>query len=68
MYCNDEAVTKILGKVSLEFPNFEEYSEQLKLKKILDTVLYQYNVVTKETSLVTSDIEEKLMMFIAAKK
>lgn len=68
MYCNDEAVTKILGKVSLEFPIFEEYSEQLKLKNILDTVLYQYNVVTKETSLVTSDIEEKLMMFIAAKK
>lgn len=68
MYCNDEAVTKILGKVSLEFPNFEEYSEQLKLKKILDTVLYQYDVVTKETTLVASDIEEKLRIFVAAKK
>lgn len=68
MNCNDEAVTKIIGKVTLEFPLFENYELQLKLKQILDLTLYEYDVLTKETHLITSDIDEKLALFMASKK
>jgi integrase/recombinase XerD len=67
--CNDEAVIKIIGKLCLEFPNLEhDLKKQLKVRNIIEEVLYKYNVTTKETSLIASDIEEKLQMFLAVKK
>lgn len=65
---NDEVTIKILGKLSLEIPLLSDLQEQLKIKKVLDEVLYDYEVMTKETSLVSSDIIEKARIYIATKR
>lgn len=64
MNCSEEATIKILGKLSLEYPEID----QLKIRNILDAVLSNYDVLTKETSLVQSDLIDRAMMFIAVKK
>jgi integrase/recombinase XerD len=66
--CNEEAVIKIIGKVTQEFEEFEDLQKQIKLRKLLDEALYSYDVITKETSLVASDIEDKMRIFFASKK
>lgn len=65
---NDEVVIKIIGKLSLEMPMLSDLQEQLKIRKVLDEVLYDYEVMTKETSLVTTDILEKARIYIACKR
>ena len=68
MNCNSEVIVKMLGRASMEFKIFEDMEEQLKLRTMIEEVLYGYTVSTNETSLVTSDIEEKAQMFIAIKR
>lgn len=65
---NDELVIKLIGKITLEFNEFEDFSKQLKLKEIIEKSLYEYDVVTKEKALMVSDIEEKMQMFLACRK
>lgn len=52
----DEVVIKLIGRLSLEFPELN----QLKVREIAEEVLYKYNILPKETALVASDIEEKI--------
>lgn len=67
--CNDEVINKILGKTSLNIEHFQaNWQDQKKLREVLEEVLYNYEVQTKETSLITTDIDEKLQMFIACKR
>lgn len=60
----DEVVIKLIGKLSLEFPELD----QLKVRVIAEEVLYKYDVLPQETGLVVSDIEDKLQMYLAVKK
>lgn len=60
----DEVIIKIIGKLSLEFSEIN----QLKVREVLEDVLYKYDVSTQETSLITSDIEEKMRIYLAVKK
>lgn len=60
----DEVVIKIIGKLSLEFPNMD----QIKARGIVEEVLYKYNIEPTETALVASDIEEKLQIYLATKR
>jgi len=60
----NEVVIKIIGKLTLEFPNLD----QLKVRDILEEVLYKYDVTTQETALTVSDIEEKLQIYLVCKK
>ncbi|MHB8035995.1 integrase [Clostridium botulinum] len=60
----EEVVIKLVGKLSLEFPEIE----QLKTRAIIEEVLYKYRVLPEETALVSSDIEEKLQIYLASKK
>ncbi|MBY6871654.1 tyrosine-type recombinase/integrase [Clostridium botulinum] len=60
----DEVVIKLVGKLSMEF----EEIDQLKARTIIEEVLYKYRVLPEETGLVTSDIEEKLQIYLASKK
>lgn len=62
--CKDEVVIKLVGKLSLEFPTIN----QLTVRGLVEEVLYKYDVSTTETALVTSDIEEKLQIYLAVKK
>ncbi|MCT8975481.1 tyrosine-type recombinase/integrase [Clostridium sp. CX1] len=64
MNCNDELIIKCIGKISLEFPELD----QLKLRRILEEAFYGYDVLSKETALVASDIEEKIQIYLAVKK
>lgn len=60
----DEVVIKMVGKLTLEFPEID----QLKVRAITEEVLYKYDVSPQETGLVASDIEEKIQIYLATKK
>ncbi|MGJ8756251.1 site-specific tyrosine recombinase/integron integrase [Clostridium botulinum] len=60
----DEVVIKLVGKLSLEFPEID----QLKARELVEEVLYKYNILPQEKALMTSDIEGKIAIYLAAKK
>ncbi|NHL36648.1 integrase, partial [Clostridium botulinum] len=60
----NEVVIKLVGKLSMEF----EGIDQLKVRSIVEEVLYKYSILPEETGLVASDIEEKLQIYLASKK
>lgn len=67
--CNSEVIVKLVGKLSVEFPQFENnLQDQLKVKRIIEESLYDYQITSKETSLVTSDLDGKVQYFLASKK
>jgi integrase/recombinase XerD len=68
MNCNDEVVIKAVGRITQEFSEFEDLQKQILLRKVLEEVVYKYDVLPKETSLIASDIEEKLQIYLATKK
>ncbi|WP_242951766.1 hypothetical protein [Clostridium botulinum] len=49
----NEVVIKLVGKLSMEF----EGIDQLKVRSIVEEVLYKYSILPEETGLVSSDIE-----------
>lgn len=61
---NNEVIIKLVGKLSLEFPEID----QLKVRNIAEEVLYKYDVLPQETALVTTDIEDRLQMYLAVKR
>lgn len=66
---NDEAVIKLVGKISLEFPEFQQnLQEQIKLKEIIEQGLYQYDVITRCKDLITSDIDERISYYLSVRK
>ena len=66
---NEEVSVKLVGKITLLFPNLEiDLQKQLEVKKVIDETLYDYEVQTKCTDLVASDIEEKSKLYLACKK
>lgn len=67
--CNDEIIIKLLGKLTTELPNLEvDLQEQLKVKRVIEEVLYNYEVTSRETALITSDLDAKINYFLATKK
>lgn len=67
--CNDEVMVKLIGKLTTELPSLEvDLQEQLKVKKVIEEVLYNYEVTSRETALTTSDLEGKINYFLATKK
>lgn len=67
--CNDEIMVKLLGKLTNELPQLEvDFQEQLRIKKVIEEVIYNYEVTSRETALTTSDLEGKINYFLATKK
>lgn len=67
--CNDEIMVRLLGKLTNELPNLEvDFQEQLRVRKVIEEVLYNYEVTSRETALTTSDLEGKINYFLATKK
>lgn len=65
---NEEASIKLLGRLTLLLPMLEQKLDlQLEAKKVIDETLYDYEIQSKCTDLVTSDIEEKAAIYIACK-
>ncbi|EES49237.1 tyrosine-type recombinase/integrase [Clostridium botulinum] len=66
---NEEVSIKLIGKLTLLLPMLEvDLKKQLEIKHVIDETLYDYDVQTKCTDLVTSDIEEKATLYLACKK
>ncbi len=66
---NEEASMILLGRLAMEMPLLEvDMQQQLKIKRVIDEVLYKYEVKTKQTALVTSDIVAKAKLYLACKK
>lgn len=67
--CNDEAIIKLVGRLTIQFPQFFDNLEtQRELKVTLDEALYDYDIVSKCTDLIYSDIEEKMGIYLAVRK
>lgn len=60
----DEVIIKIVGKLSLQFPDID----QIKVRNVVEECLYKYTIAPTETAIVASDIEEKIMMYLAVKR
>ena len=63
---NSEVITKLVGKFSLEFENIG--IDQLKVRHIVEEVLYHYDVMTQETGLAITDIDDKLQLYLLVKQ
>lgn len=67
--CNSEVVVKLIGRLTTQLPQLEaDLPLQLDVKRTLEEVLYSYEVTSKETALVTSDLDSKISYFLATKK
>ena len=60
----EEATIRIIGKITLEFPTIN----QLKLRDIIESILNEYEICSKEKSLIVSDLQEKIFLFLSVKK
>ncbi len=66
---NEEVSIKLVGKLTLLLPFLEQKLDlQLEVKKVIDETLYNYEVQTKCTDLVCSDVEEKAQIYLACKQ
>ncbi|WP_315080811.1 tyrosine-type recombinase/integrase [uncultured Clostridium sp.] len=66
---NEEVSIKLVGKLTLLLPFLEQKLDlQLEVKRTIDETLYNYEVQTKCTDLVCSDIEEKAQLYLACKR
>lgn len=63
--CKEEVIVKLVGKLSLEFP---EHRDQLKIRDLIEKVLYEYDIAPQSKELVVSDINEKANIYLASKK
>ncbi|NFO88537.1 integrase [Clostridium botulinum] len=66
MNCNEEFIVKAIGKLTLEF-NYN-WQEQSKIRELLHLSLYNYEVVSVEKSLISSDLKEKIILYLQIKK
>jgi integrase/recombinase XerD len=66
--CNDEVVIKLIGKLTLEFEEFQDFQKQIKLKEVLEQGLYGYDIMSQSNALLASDIEEKMQIYIATRR
>lgn len=62
----DEISMKLLGKLTLEYPTI--FTEQKKIKYLIDEVLNNYDITSRETGLVKTDLPEKIQMFLAVRQ
>ena len=60
----EEITIKLIGKITLENPTID----QLQLRDIIGEVLNDYEIAPKEKSLIISDLEERIFLFLAIKK
>lgn len=60
----EELIIKTIGKLSLMYPEID----QLKVRDMLYEVINNYEITSRETSLVASDIPDRATMYLAVKK
>lgn len=66
MNCNEEFIVKLLGKLTLEF-NYS-FEEQNKIRNCVYQLLYNYDIFSREKSLIVSDVNQKIDLYLQVKK
>ena len=61
---NNEIIIRLVGKLTMEFPDID----RLKVRVIVEEILYKYDIIPQENALVASDIEDRLIIYLACKK
>lgn len=66
---NEELSLKIINMLAEELPFLEmQVQTQVNIKRKIDEILYKYDITSKSTAIVTSDILEKAKLYLACKK
>ena len=66
---NEELSLKLINMLVEELPFLEmQVQTQVNIKKKIDELLYKYEINSKSTAIVTSDILEKAKLYLACKK
>ncbi|MFQ9545966.1 MAG: site-specific tyrosine recombinase/integron integrase [Clostridium sp.] len=66
---NEELSLRIINMLVEELPFLEmEIQKQVDIKRKVDELLYKYEINSKSTAIVTSDILEKAKLYLACKK
>lgn len=69
MNCNEELSYKIIQSITKAMPILEtDMQKQLEIKRIIDIEIYEYEVLSRCTSLTFSDIKEKASYYLMCKK
>lgn len=63
----DEVVIKVIGKLTLKFDEFKDLEKQRQLKEVLEEGLYGYEITSKSTELICSDLEEKIQIYLMSR-
>lgn len=67
--CSGELSVILTGRLTMLFTELQvDLPKQLEMKRVIDEALYKYEVTSKETALVSSDIEQKSRLYIQCKK
>lgn len=66
MNCSEEFTIKVIGKLTLEFSL--TWEQQNKVREIIALSLKDYDVISTEKSLVASDLNEKINLYLNVRK
>ncbi|NWK10398.1 site-specific tyrosine recombinase/integron integrase [Clostridium cadaveris] len=66
MNCNEEFVVKAIGKLTLELDL--TWEQQIQIREILLISLKDYDVISAEKALITSDLQDKIYLYVKVKK
>lgn len=66
--CTDEAIIKMIGKITLQFDEFKDLEKQRQLKTTLEESLYGYDITSQSKELICSDLDEKINTYLLVRK
>jgi len=66
--CMDEAIIKMVGKITLAFSEYEDMEKQRQLKAVLEESLYGYEIISQSKELLVSDLDEKITLYLGVRK
>lgn len=66
--CTDEAIIRMIGKITLEFDEFKNLEKQRELKTVLEESLYGYDITSQSKELICSDLDEKINTYLLVRK
>lgn len=66
--CTDEAIIRMIGKITLQFDEFQNLEKQRQLKVTLEESLYGYDITAQSKELICSDLDEKINTYLLVRK
>lgn len=66
--CTDEAIIRMIGKITLKFDEFKDLKKQRELKTVLEESLYGYDIISQSKDLICTDLDEKINTYLLVRK